>query len=93
MSVLKLTSFTNKTSKDRYKPYELSQMPEQGEDVFIYHKEGDNIVNDPTDKANFSIVRKAFGYAAKDKFDKMAVVQVKNNSGKNKGNEFINSIE
>lgn len=91
MSVLKLTSFTGKPNKDRYKPYELSQMPEEGEEVFIYHKYGEKAANHPTDKVNFSIVRKAFGYAAKDKFDKMAVQQVKNNSGKNKGNEFINS--
>ncbi len=91
MSVLKLTSFTKDITINNYNDYEKSQIPAQGEDVFIYHKYADNAANDSTDKINFSIVRKAFGYAAKDKFDKMAVQQVKNNSGKVKGTEFINN--
>ena len=93
MSVLKLTPF-KKTGGDidlnAYKDYENAQKPELGEDVFIYHKYGEG-AETATDKVNFSIVRKYFGYAAKDKFDKMAVQQVKNNAGKKKGAEFINS--
>ena len=92
MSVLKLTSFNKNPDLNQYKPYELSLKPEALEDVFIFHKYGDKLADmTPIDKTNFSIVRKAFGYAAKDKFDKMAVQQVKNNSGKARGNEFIDS--
>ena len=91
MSVLKLTSFNKAISINNYNDYEISQKPEEGEDVFIYHKYADAAANDTIDKVNFSIVRKAFGYAAKDKFDKMAVQQVKSNSGKVRGTEFINN--
>ena len=91
MSVLKLTSFAKDITINNYNDYEKSQKPEKGEDVFVYHKIADAVNNDPTDKVNFSIVRKAFGFAAKDKFDKMAVQQVKNNSGKVRGTEFINN--
>ena len=100
MSVLKLTPFNiNDDVLNDYTEYEKSQRPEIGEDVFIYHHLSDdknknhkpgNYVNQ-IDKVNFSIVRKAFGYAAKDKFDKMAVQQVKNNSNKINGAKFINS--
>ncbi len=92
MSLLKLTSFIKQPDLNSYADYEKSLKPEQHEDVFIYHKHGDKLADmTPTDKTNFSIVRKAFGYAAKDKFDKMAVQQVKSNSGKVRGNEFINN--
>ena len=91
MSVLKLTSFAKDITINDYNDYEKSQKPEKGEEVFVYHKYADAAANDPTDKVNFSIVRKAFGFAAKYKFDKMAVQQVKSNSGKVRGTEFINN--
>jgi hypothetical protein len=87
MNSLKLTQF-KKDDGGVYLDYEKSCKPEDGNMYFIYGLEAKGIESSE-DKGNIVTIKRVFGYSKKDKFDNMAVSQVKTN--KNDGAMFITS--
>lgn len=78
MNSLKLTQFKADDTATTYLDYEKSCKPEDGNMYFIYGLEGKGVESNE-DKGNIVTIKRVFGYSKKDKFDKMAVSQVKTN--------------
>lgn len=94
MSRLVLSTITDEPVVNTLKTYEKSLVPSKGEKVFIYTRDKSKKLSDDknaNNAANRNIIKKAFGWAKKDKFSNMSVSQVKAMTNNKNGAEFIDS--
>ena len=68
MSKFVLTKFDKLLTDATYKSYEEPLKPAKGEDIFVYDSTD---INNKTNEANRSIVKKVMGWAKLDKFANM----------------------
>jgi hypothetical protein len=76
MSKLILTKFTKTDANAVLKNYETSLVPSSGENVFVYVRDKSKNISEDKDannNANRNIIKKAFGFAKKDKYANMSV--------------------